>query len=145
MCSVSPLQQSCTCAVCSASLWLVSCWAPCKFMLSDYACRCRTDVARVERISCEQGLFISPATLQGFKSKSCMPACSKGCTASVTPLVVASAECCAAWLHLSHTCLSTSHSGWRQMLNHLQQCIAFACFTGTTLIGLCFCSRAGAC
>ena len=35
-------------------------------------CRCRTDVARVERISCEQGLFISPATLQGFKSKLAM-------------------------------------------------------------------------
>ena len=46
--------------------------------LQCYAYRCRTDVARVERISCEQGLFISPATLQGFKSKS---------SAVVTPVV----------------------------------------------------------
>ncbi|KAL3161114.1 hypothetical protein ABBQ38_009491 [Trebouxia sp. C0009 RCD-2024] len=35
----------------------------------DKCALCRTDVARVERISCEQGLFISPATLQGFKTE----------------------------------------------------------------------------
>lgn len=50
------------------------------------ACRCRTDVARVERISCEQGLFISPATLQGFKSRSLKLFFSRTCVPAVAAL-----------------------------------------------------------
>ncbi len=52
--------------------------------------RCRTDVARVERIPCEQGLFISPATLQGFKSE------------FLLPLRIRARPCT---LHLLHKCL----------------------------------------
>ena len=94
----------------------------------SHVCRCRTDVARVERISCEQGLFISPATLQGFKSKSCIagfPTLRKRCATPVTAPVMAS-SC----LKACQSCIAYYQSCWcHQLLCSLQAancpCIIF--------------------
>ena len=88
--------------------------ALCGHAEADAPCRCTNAVGRIERVTRDQGLFISPATLQSYKSVLHQETCSKS-----APLTRWSWLCWAG-TGLSHWALPAQH--WRTCSKPARSC-----------------------